>query len=147
VALGSGPTREGEGARGLVPQLTLFLVTGGLATAAHYVLLGGLIELGDLSPTLATCLGFAGAAALNYWLRRRFVFRSTARVRRTAPRYAAVAGVGFGLNGGTMALAEGVFGLPYAAVQVVATGLVTAWNFAAHRLWTFRDGAAAGAPG
>jgi putative flippase GtrA len=142
VVSAARPPEAGSPCR-LPSQLALFLGTGGVATVAHYVLLGGLVELGDLSPTLATCLGFAGAAVLNYWLRRRFVFRSTARVRRTAPRYAAVAGVGFGLNGGTMAFAEVLLGLPYAAVQVAATGLVTAWNFAAHRLWTFRDAASA----
>jgi putative flippase GtrA len=32
-----------------------------------------------------------------------------------------------------------VFALNYLACQVVATGLVLLWNFAANRLWTFGD--------
>jgi putative flippase GtrA len=125
------------GGRALLAQLARFLAAGGTATAIHYVLLFGLVETGLLPPTPATCAGYAVAAAANYWLRRRFVFRSRAPHRRTLPRYLAVLGAGFGLNGGLMALGAGVLGLPYGAVQVAATGLVLAWNFAAHRLWTF----------
>ena len=122
-----------------MPEACRFLGAGGLATACHYAVLTALVELGPLGPTPATCVGYASGAALNYWLRRRFVFRSRARHRSTAPRYLAVMGAGFGLNGGAMALGAGPLGLPYAAVQVVATGLVLAWNFTAHRLWTFRE--------
>ena len=129
--------------RALLAQAARFLAAGGTATAVHYALLVALVEPGLLPPTPATCVGYATAAALNYGLRRRFVFRSRAPHRRTLPRYLVVLGAGFGLNGGLMALGAGLLGLPYAAVQVVATGLVTAWNFAAHRLWTFREAARA----
>jgi putative flippase GtrA len=134
------------GGRALLAQAARFLAAGGAATAVHYALLVGLVELGRLPPTPATCVGYAAAAALNYGLRRCFVFRSRAPHRRTLPRYLAVLGAGFGLNGGLMALGAGVLGLPYGAVQVVATGLVLVWNFTAHRLWTF-GGATAAAPG
>ena len=134
------------GGRALLAQLARFLAAGGAATAVHYALLFGLVETGLLPPTPATCVGYAVAAAANYGLRRRFVFRSRAPHRRTLPRYLLVLGAGFGLNGGLMALGAGVLGLPYGAVQVVATGLVLLWNFTAHRLWTF-GGTAAAAPG
>ena len=134
------------GGRALLAQLARFLAAGGAATAVHYALLFGLVETGLLPPTPATCVGYAVAAAANYGLRRRFVFRSRAPHRRTLPRYLLVLGAGFGLNGGLMALGAGVLGLPYGAVQVVATGLVLVWNFTAHRLWTF-GGTAAAAPG
>ena len=131
----------GAGRRALLIQACRFLGAGGLATACHYVLLLGLVQSGLLGPTPATCAGHATAAVLNYWLRRRFVFRSRAAHRCAVPRYLAVLGAGFGLNVGLMAFGTGVLGLPYGAVQLAATGLVTAWNFAGHRLWTFGEAA------
>ena len=80
---------------------------------------------------------------LNYHLRRRLVFRSRRRHRRLLPRYLTVAGVGLGLNAAVMALGTGPLALPYPAAQLAATGLVLGWNFAAHRLWTFRAAPAA----
>jgi putative flippase GtrA len=130
----------------LLAQVARFLAAGGAATAVHYVLLVGLVELGWLPPTPATCVSYVAAAALNYGLRCRFVFCSRAPHRRTVPRYLVVLGIGFGLNGSLMTLGAGMLGLPYGVVQVVATGLVTAWNFAAHWLWTFGGDAAAREP-
>jgi putative flippase GtrA len=137
----------------LFQQVGRFLGAGVLATACHWLLLVLLVEVSLLRPAVASCVGYLFAAALNYALRRRFVFRSRASHRRTMPRYLSVLTVGLGLNGGIMQLGSGVLALPYSAVQIAATGMVFAWNFMAHRLWTFREaeqrvvaGAAAVAP-
>lgn len=122
---------------GLPRQAGRFLIAGGTATACHYVLLIGLVEAEILAPVPASCIGYGVAAGLNYVLRRRFVFRSRRPHRQTIPRYLAVVGVGFGLNGMAMELGVALLALPYFVVQVAATGLVVSWNFAAHRLWTF----------
>ena len=74
------------------------------------------------------------------------MFRSREAHRRTVPRYLAVLGAGFGLNAAVVALGVDLLGLPVAPVQVVATGLVLAWNFTAHRLWTFRASPRPAAP-
>ena len=126
-----------------LPQAARFLAAGGLATACHYALLVVLVEAGLLGPTPASAAGYAAAAVLNYHLRRRLVFRSRRPHRRLLPGYLAVMAGGFGLNAAVMALGTGPLALPYPVAQVVATGLVLAWNFAAHRLWTFRAAAAA----
>src|SRR4051794_36519261 len=81
----TGASRPEVGWRALLAQACRFLGAGGLATACHYALLAGLVQLGLLGPTPATCAGYATAAALNYWLRRRFVFRSRAPCRATSP--------------------------------------------------------------
>lgn len=129
----------GERARGLALEGARFLGAGGLATACHYVLLAALVEIGGVPPVAATSAGYAAAALLNYSLRRGFVFRSRAPHRRAGPRYLAVAAGGFGLNGLAVALGTGPLGLPYPVAQPAATVLAAGWNFAAHRLWTFRD--------
>lgn len=125
--------------RPLLSQGLRFLGAGGLATACHYALLTALVELASLPPVPASSIGYAAAAALNYFLRRCFVFRSRSRHRRTIPRYLAVALTGLSLNTAVMALGVDLLALPYVAVQVIATGMVVVWNFTAHRLWTFRD--------
>ena len=90
--------RSAADGRALLAQAARFLAAGGTATAVHYALLVALVEPGLLPPTPATCVGYATAAALNYGLRRRFVFRSRAPHRRTLPCYLAVLGAGFGLE-------------------------------------------------
>lgn len=123
----------------LLTQAGRFLGAGAVATGTHYGVLAALTVGGALPPVAATCLGYASAAALNYWLRRRIVFRSSQPHRRTLPRYLAVLGAGFGLNAGVVGLGTGTLALPLAPVQLAATGLVLAWNFVAHRNWTFRS--------
>jgi putative flippase GtrA len=49
-----------------------------------------------------------------------------------------VALVGFGLTGVLMHAFTRVLGAPYLPAQVVTTGIVLLWSFAAHRIWTFR---------
>src|SRR4051794_23214746 len=83
--------------RGLLPQAGRFLAAGAVATSAHYAVLAGLLAAGLLPPVPASCLGYALAAALNYWMRRRLVFRSRRPHRRALPAYLAVLGAGFGL--------------------------------------------------
>ena len=124
-------------AQDLMPELARFLGAGGLATATHYAVLGALTAGGLLPAVAATCLGYAVGAALNYWLRRRLVFRSRRPHRRALPRYLAVVAAGLGVNAGVVALGTAILALPLVPVQLAATGLVPAWNFVAHRAWTF----------
>src|SRR4051794_8764796 len=140
------PFQPGTGGRQLATQAAKFLGAGAVATAVHYATLAALLATGLLAPVPASCAGYAVAAVLNYGLRRRLVFRSREAHRRTVPRYLAVLGVGFGLNAAVVALGVDLLGLPVAPVQVVATGLVLAWNFTAHRLWTFRASPRPAAP-
>jgi putative flippase GtrA len=131
--------RAFEPSRGLLVQAGRFLVTGGLATLCHWLLLLVLVEALLLEAVVATSLAYAAAAALNYWLRRCFVFRSQAPHHHVLPRYLMVLAAGFGLNAGIMALGADLLALPYLAVQIAATGAVTVWNFAGHRAWTFGE--------
>jgi putative flippase GtrA len=53
-------------------------------------------------------------------------------------RFTLVAGVGFVLTYGFMALLTGQLRLPYLLAQLATTGIVMLWSFAANRFWTFR---------
>lgn len=128
-----------EARLGAVPtQFARFLGAGGLAVACQWALLIGLVELGVLGPVAASAIGFAFATSLSYLLRRRFVFRSRLAHRHCLPRYAAVAAVALGLTTALMALGVKLLLLPYLAVQLATSAIVTTWNFVGHRRWTFR---------
>ena len=65
-------------------------------------------------------------------------FRATRHHAVALPMFCAVAGIGFLLNIGAMALLTKRLGVYFLYAQVVTTGLLLLWHFAANRLWTFR---------
>ena len=119
-------------------QFARFVLVGAFATALHYAMLVALVEGLHLAPVVGSSIGFATSALCNYLLNRRFTFRSHRRHGEAAPRFVAVALTGFALNALVVWLAFDVGGLHYLAAQVLATLATLAWNFAAHRHWTFR---------
>lgn len=123
--------------RVLGAQFLTFAACGVAGTAVHYLLLVLLVQLGIAQPTLATTIGFAGGALINYALAWRIVFKTRRPHHEALPRFLAVAGSGAVLNYLVMATGVAQLGWPYLAVQVAATGLVLIWNFAVNRAWTF----------
>lgn len=124
--------------RALGRQLAAFAGVGVLAAVVHYGLLVALVETGAAGPVPATLAGYVGGGILSYWLNRRHTYRSDRPHGEAGWRFAAVAGVGFLLTGAAMHGLTGVLGLPYLLAQVLTTGLVLVWSFAAHKWWTFR---------
>lgn len=131
--------------RELFAQIARFLSAGGIAVAAQWLLLIALVELDLLHPVPASCLGFAAATSLSYFLRRRFVFKSRLAHRHCLPRYTAVAMAALGLTALIMTMGTHLLALPYLAAQLLTSAIVTSWNFTAHRAWTFRAPADGGA--
>lgn len=119
-------------------SLWRYTVAGGVATAAHYALMGGLVELAAWPAGFASVAGAWLGAIIGYGLNRTWTFAGHAAPHRQAlPRFLVVAAVGALLNGalvwaGTMAL-----GWHWLVAQAVATGLVLLAGYAANRLWTF----------
>ena len=118
-------------------QFLWFLVAGGAATVVHYGVLVALVESGATGPVAGALAGYLCGGVVSYALNRRLAFRSERRHREAIWRFAVVAGVGFGLTGLAMAAFTARLGWPYLPSQVLTTGLVMFWSFAAHRLWTF----------
>lgn len=122
----------------MLKQFMRFLSVGVIATAIHYAVLIALKESGLLSPTSASAVGFVISAVGNYLMNYHFTFRSGRKHTEALPRFASVALAGLALNALTMETLSAKMGLHYLLAQVVATGLVLVWNFAANRWWTFR---------
>lgn len=124
-------------ARAVVRDFLRFAAVGAVATAAHYAVLIALAELAGVDPVPATVAGFAVGAVVSYTLNRRYTFAVRPAFMRGFVKFAVVIGVGAVLNAGIVALFIGL-GLHYLIAQVIATGLVLIWNFAAARLVVFR---------
>ena len=125
----------------LVRQLVSFVRIGLLATALHYAVLVGTVQGLGASPVPSALLGYCCGGFLSYALNRRHTFRSERAHGEALWRFAVVAGVGFLLTFLLMALLVDRWRVPYLAAQVLTTGLVMFWTFAANRAWTFAGAA------
>jgi putative flippase GtrA len=121
----------------LFRQFSFFVVVGIIATGVHYAVLIALVEIAGLSAVAAALAGYSAGGTVSYTLNRRHVFRSNAPHELAASRFVIVAAVGFALTYFFMSLLVHKARLPYLPAQVVTTGIVMLWNFAAHRTWTF----------
>lgn len=121
-----------------VRQFLRFAIVGAIATAVHYSVLVGLVELAGLNAVAATTIGFSVGAVVSYVLNRKVTFDSDQPHGIAFAKYATVLAVGLAINGAIVAglLYVGVY---YLIAQPIATGLVLFWNFGASRLLVFRD--------
>ncbi|MDD3517098.1 MAG: GtrA family protein [Chromatiales bacterium] len=125
----------------LSTQFLTFATVGGIATAAHYAVLALLVEMFDVAPVPASALGYLAGMVTGYLLNYRFTFRSNKRHHEAFARFALVAMMGLLLNTAIMTVGVIWLGLHYLPSQIIATGLTLFWNFAANRIWTFREDA------
>ena len=116
----------------------MFAAVGAVGTTAHFAMLVAIVEGLSGEPVVASTAGFLGGALVNYWLNRRYTFRSTRRHLYAFPRFMGIAALGMLLNGVVMMMMLHVSPFHYVACQMIATGLVLLWNFLANRWWTFR---------
>ena len=120
-------------------QIVAFLAAGAASAIVHYGVLVGLVEKAHWRPVAATLCGYLAGGVVSYVLNRRLTFASRRDHRAAVPRFAAVAGVGFGLTGLAMAGLTGPLKLPYLPAQLFTTYIVLIWSFVAHKIWTFDE--------
>ena len=118
-------------------QLLRFLMVGGFATFLQFATMVLLVRRFEFAPVLASAFGFCASALVNYQLNRVLTFDSRAPHRVAFPRFTAVAIIGLILNSSVMFALVNWLDIHYLAAQVVATGIVLAWNFLLSRFWTF----------
>ena len=116
-----------------------FAAVGGLGTAAHYLVLGALVELAGTPVLAATTAGAVAGAVVNYVLNRRVTFTSDASHAVALPKFLMVATAGAGLNWVMVALLLHGAGIHYVIAQLAATATVLLLTFAGNHLWTFRE--------
>lgn len=114
-----------------------YAVVGGLATAAHYVLLVVLSEAFGASPGPSATCGALLGAGVAYVGNRRLTFSSRAAHRQALPRFLLVAAGGALLQGAMVAGGTSILGVHYLLAQVLATAVVLIAGFNLNRHWTF----------
>ena len=119
------------GASGVVVNLVVFnltillwrLASGSSPTVAEY--------LGNL-------LGFIVSVLTNYYLNRRWTFRSSGAVSTELPKFFTVSIVAYLVNLGVFTLARHGLHLDDNVSQVIAIACVMPINFILNKLWSFR---------
>lgn len=118
-------------------QFSRYVLVGGVATLAHYLILISLVQLSLCDPVLASSIGFAMSALLNYALNAQFTFQSSDQHRRTFPRFAIVALSGLALNALLIWISHDLLNVQYIIAQLGATSCTLAWSFGLNKMWTF----------
>jgi len=121
----------------LFRQFVRFFGVGCVSAIGHYGLLILLVQAAGVSAVAASGAGALLGAWINYSLNYRYTFRSSKRHTESIARFAVVAVIGLLLNTLFMWIGVDQLGLHYLLSQVLTTGLVMIWSFAANRHWTF----------
>jgi len=87
---------------------------------------------------LAAVLSFIIAATFNFSFNRRWTFQSNGQKRKQLPIFLIVMVSGVALNAGLIAFFVELFDLWDILAKVIATGVVTGWNFLGNKYITFR---------
>jgi len=124
----------------LFRQFVRFFGVGCVSAIGHYGLLILLVQAVGVSAVPASGAGALLGAWINYSLNYRYTFRSSKRHAESIARFAVVAVIGLLLNTLFMWIGVDQLGLHYLLSQVLTTGLVMVWSFAANRYWTFHVG-------
>jgi putative flippase GtrA len=119
------------GASGVLVNLAVFnatllvwhLTVGHTTTAAEY--------LGNL-------LGFVVSVLTNYYLNRRWTFRSSGAVKTELPKFFTVSVIAYLVNLGVFTFARHGLHLDDNVSQVIAIACVMPINFVLNKLWSFR---------
>ena len=117
-------------------SLLRYLLIGGLATAAHWLVLAALVEGGGLVPWLASGLGALVGAQLAFFGNRRFTFGHRGALWPAWWRFMGTAGLGAWVGMGIVA-AGVALGLHYLLAQAAATAVNVLLTFAINRHWSF----------
>jgi putative flippase GtrA len=124
---------------GLISQALRFALVGGLATLAHFAVMGALILAGVASPLVATFVGSLVGSVVAYVANRRHTFDSNEPHRRALPRHYVVVAGSIALNALIFRFAQGSLDTPVWFAQGLATGLCMVFNFVASRHWVFKQ--------
>lgn len=114
-----------------------YCMTGGLGTAAQYIILIAGVQVVDM-PVMFSSLGAIAGAVINYFVNYHYTFKSRQSHLRTMHRFFGVALIGFLLNSVIMGICIHRLRLHYLLAQCLSTGIVLIWGFAVNLVWTFQ---------
>lgn len=125
----------------MLRQLVSFGAVGIAATLTHVAVAWAMFAQAGQPVLVANLLGAFAAFFVSFLGHARFTFRTRRPLHRSAPRYAVLTMVSFGLTSAIMTFVESraLSGLVYA---VAVLCVVPPTSFAIARLWVFQQDAA-----
>jgi putative flippase GtrA len=127
------------GNRSALIRFARFLGVGVIATGIQYLLLLMMVEALAWGAVSAATVSYALSGVFNYLMNYYFTFSSSAGHRQAIVRFAAVVVVGLGLTAALMYALVEWLSLHYLLSQLLTTAIVLVVNFAAHKLWTYKE--------
>ena len=127
----------GHSAKAKESRLPRFLMSGGAATALHWLVMALLIGQ-DIQPSLATAVGASAGLIFNYLVQHAWTFRSGLLHRVAFPRYLTTSAFGWLLNLALFSVLMSL-GAAIAIAQVSATALMTLVNFLLSERFVFHE--------
>ncbi len=117
-------------------QFFQHLITGIVATAAHYIVMW-LILMVEIPPAIATSIGFVAGATTRFLFSYYHIFEPARNWSTALPFFIFALAMQMGLN----VLLLTVFislNIPLWSSQVITTILLTSFNFLVYRFWVFK---------
>lgn len=115
----------------LIAQFMKFGVVGVIAFVIDYGLMVLLTELFGVNYLVSATISFIVSVIFNYFASMRYVFthKEDMSRRREFVIFVVLSAIGLGLNNILMWVGTGVLGISYLITKLVATAVVTLWNF------------------
>lgn len=114
----------------MMPRIIRFLLSGGSAAAAEYVVFIALQgALGFAWLVLSQSTSFACGFVVSFLMNRHWVFRSQGNWRGELARYGALAAINLVLGNLTMLLLVDHLRMHVLLAKLVVMGMIAAWNY------------------
>lgn len=115
-------------------EIIRFCIVGGLSFFIDYGLLYFCTEVLNINYFYSAAISFTVSVIFNYWLCIKYVFVSTvSQNTKQATLFIGSSIVGLGINQVCMWVLVEKFGLYYMIAKIVATAIVTCWNYVMKR--------------
>lgn len=115
-------------------EILRFCIVGGLSFLLDFGLLYVLTEYGSIDYLYSSAISFTTSLIFNYWLCVKFVFTFSGKPSpRQATLFMGSSLAGLGLNQLCMWIFVEKMGIFYLVAKILATIVVTAWNYVIKR--------------
>ncbi|MBU1202651.1 GtrA family protein [Patescibacteria group bacterium] len=119
-------------------QIAKYATVGLTAGVVDFSILFILTDLAGWHYLVSATFSFILSALVNYTLNRIWTFRSNGKRRKQLPVFFIIATLGLLINNNMMYISVEHWGFHYLVAKILASALVTFWNFFGNKYFTFR---------
>lgn len=123
-------------------QFIKFCVVGAIAAAINFSLYIALVELLDWWYIFSSVTGFVVSAIFNFTVNKFWTFKNGDHGRDAviqSIKFFTVTTAGLLMHTALIYAITDVVKIDYRISWVIATGIVTIWNYSLNKLWTFKE--------